>query len=356
MMRTKRARIFGLFLFCMGGMLLAQESMGNNLLFSSSSLQVKLSYTIKKIRKATNDSTYLETQFLYLDKNNKWKSLNAKIRKRGNFRLKTCYYPPLKVKLDKKEVVSTPFSEGRKFKLVTPCFRDDNSNDLVIKEFIAYKLYEKLSPYYFKTQLLDIDFEEVRSNKKKKKKLKGFLIEDIDDVAKRMDARELKRKVHPLQQDAYVSIVNSFFQCMIGNTDFSTGYQHNEKLLFKDGKSYPIPYDFDMSGLVNPPYATVSKIQGKQLPIEKVTQRLYRGFIREKNLIFEVRDLFLDRKAEVLAVFDEYQSFFERSSEYRKGKDYVGSFFRAIQEDDKFENMILNNLREKSPLDTITPY
>ncbi|MEO0570987.1 MAG: hypothetical protein AAF039_04725 [Bacteroidota bacterium] len=354
-MQMKRAMIFWLCLCCTWVNLLGQETFSAKIFFNDSPLQVKLSYSLKKVRKTTNDSTYLETQLYYVDENEQWQSIDTKIRKRGNFRLRTCYYPPLKIKMAKKGEVKPPFSENRKFKLVSPCFRDDKSNDLVVKEFIAYKLYEKLSPYHFKTKLLDIDFEEVRSKNAKKKRLKGFLIEDIDDVAKRLDAKQLKRKVHPLEQDAYISIINAFFQCMIGNTDFSTGYQHNEKLLFKGGESYPVPYDFDMSGLVNPPYATVSQIQGKQLPIQKVTQRLYRGFIRERNLIFEVRDLFLGKKKMLLGVFDEYQSFFERISEHKKGKDYVIGFFDAIEDYDKFESMILHNLREKSPLDTIRP-
>ena len=293
--------------------------------------------------------------FLYTDKEGDWQFIDAKIRKRGNFRLKTCYYPPLKIKFPKKAVANTPFDKNRKFKMVTPCFRDAEANDFMLKELIAYKLYEELSPFHFRTQLLDIDFEEVRSKRSKRRKLKGFLIEDIEDVAERLNARELKRKVHPMEQDGRVSIINAFFQCMIGNTDFSTGYQHNQKLLFKDGESYPVPYDFDMSGLVNPPYATVSKIQGKQLPIEKVTQRLYRGFVRDRGQIFEVRQLFLDKKEQLLKIMDRYRSYFDNPSEYQNCKAFVTGFFKTIKDDDRFEHMILKNLREKSPLDTITP-
>ncbi len=345
------------FCFCMliGMILHAQNSSHSTLFSTDAPLPIKWSFSIKQIRKTTNDSTYASSELSYADKKGKWRSIETKIRKRGNYRLKTCYYPPLKIKIGKKAVVNTLFSENRKFKMVTPCLRDANSNDLVLKEFIAYKLYEKLSPYFFKTRMLDIDFTEVRSKKTKHRKMNGFLIEDIDDVAKRLNANELKRKVHPLEQDARVSIINAFFQCMIGNTDFSTGYQHNQKLIFKEGESYPIPYDFDMSGLVNPPYATVSKIQGKQLPIEKVTQRLYRGFLRDRTQIFEVRQLFVDKKLELLKVIEEYKSYFNSTSEYQNCRDFIASFFKVIEDNNRFENMILANLREKSSLDTITP-
>lgn len=350
-------RVILLLAFIFPASILYGQDGSDMLLFTDyTPLPIHLSLSIKEVRKKTNDSTYLDSRFHYYDSSGEMQTLKTKFRKRGNFRLRTCYYPPLKLKINKREVANTPFSKNRKFKLVSACFRDDNANDLVIKELIAYKLYEKVSPYYFKTRLLDIDFEELRTKKAKRKQLKGFLIEDIDDVAERLGAEVHKRKVHPLEQDARVSIINSFFQCMIGNTDYSTGYQHNEKLVFKDGESYPIPYDFDMSGLVNAPYATVSKIQGKQLPIEKVTQRLYRGFVRDRNQIFRVRELFLEQQEELLAVFDTFQPYFEHPSEFKKSKDYVSGFFKILEDGDRFENMILDNLRIKmAPIDTITP-
>jgi len=343
--------------FCLfiGIQLCGQASAHSPVFSADSPLPIKLAFSTKKIRKTTNDSTYASTQLSFLEEKGTWRSIDAKIKKRGNFRLKTCYYPPLKIKMSKKTILNTPFSKNRKFKMVTPCFRDASANDYVLKEFIAYKLYEQVSPYHFKTRMLDIEFEELRSRKSKRKKMKGFLIEDIDDVAKRLNAKELKRKVHPMEQDARISIINAFFQCMIGNTDFSTGYQHNQKLIFKDGESFPIPYDFDMSGLVNPPYATVSKIQGKQLPIARVTQRLYRGFIRERGQIFQVREVFLQNKSALLDVIDFYKPHFENASAHQQCKDFVAGFFRVIEDDNRFENMILDNLREKmEPIDTIT--
>jgi hypothetical protein len=141
---------------------------------------------------------------------------------------------------------------------------------------------------------------------------------------------------------------------MIGNTDFSTGFQHNEKLLFKDGKNYPVPYDFDMSGIVNAPYATIPTIHGPPLPIEKVTQRLYRGFVRERETIFQVRELFLQKKDELLAVFDTYKPFFEKPSACEKAKNYTASFFTVLKDPDRFETMVLDELRIKmAPMDTI---
>ena len=41
--------------------------------------------------------------------------------------------------------------------------------------------------------------------------------------------------------DATTSVQNAFFQFMIGNTDFSTAYQHNGKLLYINKLIIPLP-------------------------------------------------------------------------------------------------------------------
>jgi hypothetical protein len=327
----------------------AQTSESARLFKQNIPLPIRFPLKTKEIRKKTNDSTYLDF-ILQFNDNGIWKSINAQYRKRGNFRLKNCYYPPLKVKINRKEAANSIFEKNNKSKWVYACNRNSDANDLVLKEFIAYQLYQKLAPYYFETRLLDITLNAGT----KTKALKGFLIEDIDDLATRVNARVNKRHVHPFGQDARVSIINAFFQCMIGNTDFSTGFQHNEKLLFKDGKNFPVPYDFDMSGVVNAPYATIPTIQGQPLPIEKVTQRLYRGFVRERKTIFQVCELFLQKKDELLAVFDTYRPYFEKPTACEKAKSYIASFFTILQNQEKFEAMVLNELRIKmAPLDSI---
>jgi hypothetical protein len=64
------------------------------------------------------------------------------------------------------------------------------------------------------------------------------------------------------------------FEYMIGNTDYSLYALHN--VIFvqtPDRMTYTVPYDFDISGLVHPPYA----IPARGLSIKSVDERLYRG-------------------------------------------------------------------------------
>jgi hypothetical protein len=66
------------------------------------------------------------------------------------------------------------------------------------------------------------------------------------------------------------------FEFLIGNTDWSIQYLQNIKLLAPDSNAMPtpVPYDFDMSGLVNTPYAKPAE----ELMLSSVSERRYRGY------------------------------------------------------------------------------
>lgn len=310
-------------------------------------LPIKLSFSIKDIKKETNDSTYIASRFKYKNEFDLWDSLDVKIRARGNFRLKNCYFPPIKLKFKKSDLKETIFKGEKRLKLVLPCINQSDKNDNVIKEYIAYKIFEIISPYYFKVRMVDIEFEELKKNKSKIHLVKGFLIEDDERLAKRIDGKVYDRSVHPLQQDDLTSVRNAFFQFMIGNTDFSQAYQHNVKLIFVEKKITPVPYDFDLAGLVNCSYAIVSQIGDKDMGIESVTQRKFRGFKRDMALFEQVRNEFIEKKPEIMATIDACQSYFDNEKEFSVARNYVLDFFEIIANERKYKNQILDQARLK---------
>ncbi len=317
-------------------------------LFSSDSvLQIKMNYANKVVRKSTNDSTYLNIDLDYQTGSDAWKSLPVRVRSRGNNRLKNCYFAPIKMKIKKEDYKGTLFKGNKKLKLVLPCLTEKDRNDYVVKEFLAYKLYELVSPYHYKTRLLEITLTEPKGKNFKEHKIKGFFIEDIKKVADRHGGKVLKRNMHPMQQDALCSVQNAFFQFMIGNTDFSTAYQHNEKLLFVNKSSMPVPYDFDMSGLCNTSYSVVSQVGKDVLPITEVTQRMYRGFKRDNEVMLEVRNQFLENKTKMLAIIDAHKVHFENPKAYIRCTAYINDFFDVLANDTEFKKEILNRARTK---------
>ena len=177
--------------------------------------------------------------------------------------------------------------------------------------------------------------------------VKGFFIEDIDKLADRVGGDVLKRNVHPMQQGTLSSIRNDFFQFMIGNTDYSAGYQHNEKLLFVNKTAVPVPYDFDMSGLCDTSYSVVSQIKDQELPISKVTDRLYRGFKRSNALMFQVKNEFLKNREKMLSVVDAHETYFKNPKEFIKCKKYIQGFFDVLADNARFQRDIMNVARTK---------
>ncbi|TVZ59067.1 hypothetical protein NA63_1592 [Flavobacteriaceae bacterium MAR_2010_105] len=310
-------------------------------------MPIKLSYSIKDLKKETNDSTYIDSKLSYKLNDDTWKSLEIELRARGNYRLKNCYFPPLKVKIKKSDSKDTPFEGNKSLKMVLPCLVQRDNNDNVVKEYLAYKLFELISPYHFKTRLLDVDLENVKRNSSKSYNLKGFFIEDDKTVAKRLEGKVYERKMHPLSQEPVASIRNALFQYMIGNTDFSQAYQHNVKVIYIDKEMVPIPYDFDMSGFVNTSYAVVSVIPGERVALESVTQRKYRGFVRDEALFEQVRQEFIKNKKEMFSLLDSHEHMFENADEFSIAREYLSSFFEVMVNNEKFKTEIVNSARKE---------
>lgn len=308
-------------------------------------LNINLSYSKKDLLTHTNDSTYIQSSFSYLTKEGSHKTIETRVRARGDYRRLHCYYLPLWLKISKDVSKGTLFEEDKKLKVVLPCLKSNKSNDHVIKEFLAYKIYEVVSPYHFETKMISIKLNENKENKVLHHDLIGFFIQDDKRIAEINEGEIVKRKIHPKAQDPLSATRNDFFQFMIGNTDYSLAYQHNEKLFFINKKFVPVPYDFDMSGIVNASYAVVSKIQNKTLPISEVTTRLYRGFDREEEVMQKVRQEYLINEAKIYNIVDQYEHYFQDPKEFKEAKNYLTGFFKIINDDSKFNKTILKRTR-----------
>jgi hypothetical protein len=310
-------------------------------------LPIKLSYSIKDLKKDTNDSTYLKTEMNYQDAEGTWKTIAVEIRVRGNYRRAKCDFPPLKLKFKKSAAKGTVFEGNKKLKMVLPCLKSKNLNDDLIKEYLAYRVYGLITPYHFKTRMIRFHLTETGGKRTEEYELLGFLIEDDNHFEKRFDGQEVKRFTHPVHMDTLSCVQNAFFQYLIGNTDYSMTYRHNEKLFRIRGGIVPVPYDFDMTGLVDPKYAVVSEVQNEQLPIEHVTQRLYRGYTREPAVFQQVRQQYLDKKGEILQLLEDHESYFGDPKEFERAWKFVLEFFEVLENDKKFKRSIVDTAREK---------
>ena len=312
----------------------------DSLFIDQKPLKIRLNYSNNNLNKNTNDSTLMKTKLFFIQEN-KNKEIDVLLRARGNFRRKHCYFTPVKIKIKKRDASNTIFSDNRTLKLVLPCKNERDKNDNILKEFIAYKIYEIISPFYFKTRRLEINYTDQKPKKQKNFNLIGFFIEDDDKVAKRFDSKIIKRKISPLAMDDFNSVNLSFFNFLIGNTDFSSAHQHNGKLLFYEKKIIPIPYDFDLTGWVKPKYGSgITNRLGFSFE-----DRNYIGFKREKTIYSKVRNNYLTLKEKILKTVELYESEFEYKKSYNLMMNYLKEFYEILEDDKLYDNLIVSEAK-----------
>jgi len=263
-------------------------------------------------------------------------TIPIKICVRGNFRKdqNNCDFPPLRLNFSDSSVISTIFEGQDKIKVVTHCrSRLDLYEQNVLKEYLAYKLYNLFAEESYYVRLAHIIYADVKGKLDTLEKM-AFLIEPTKQMAGRNGCERLKvSNIHQTKTNQQKTMLMAVFQYMIGNTDWSVWVQHNTILLKEASSTVPIvvPYDFDWSGLVNPPYAVPSEV----LPIETVKIRLYRGFCTSDAELQLVLDEVRQYKDEIYRLCNTVPGLSEK--ELKKTLKYIDDFFKIIENPKKVE-------------------
>ena len=318
------------------------QSQNSELFSDNLNLTAQLSFDFKDLYKNTNDSTFIKSTMVFSGNGLEKDSMTVRIRVRGNFRKKICYFKPMRLEIKKKQAENTIFENNRKLKLVVPCQNDKGKDELIYKELLAYKFFEEVSGVYLKTQPLTLKIIEKKGNKEIEHTMFAFLIEDDNKVAKRHDIKKFpKRRVSPLIVTDSSAINFAMFSYMIGNTDWSMAYQHNTEMFFNGKKLIAIPYDFDHSGLVNAYYAKPNPM----LKISSVTERVYRGLCKRDPEIFaSMRELYISKEENIYSRLNVYKDNFNEK-EYNRLTKYIKSFFDILKSESEFKDKILSKCR-----------
>ena len=269
-------------------------------------------------------------------------TITARVRVRGNFRKKICYFKPMRLEIRKKQAQNTIFENNRKLKLVVPCQNEKNKDELVYKEFMAYKFFEELSDIHLKTQAVSLKIIELKNGKEIEHTMFAFLVEDDDKVADRHEIKKYpSRRMSPLAVKDSSAINFTLFSYMIGNTDWSLAYQHNTEMFFDGRRMIAIPYDFDHSGLVNAFYAKPNPM----LKISSVTERVYRGLCKRDPQTFNnMRKLYISKEGSILNILNGFKENIE-VKEFERLNEYINSFYGILKSDTEFKNKILSKCR-----------
>jgi hypothetical protein len=273
-------------------------------------LQVKIETDAKLLRKSKSDEDpeYQPAFMTFFLSENDSVELDVRIKPRGIFRKSHCLFPPVWVNFDSIDFATSSVGTYDKLKLVTHCRDQESYKQQMLIEYYIYKMYEMLTDYSFRTRLLEINYKDT-VNKREPGWNYAFFLEDLDQIAERNDAVKMESEnMHPTRLNRDVATIMDVFQFIIGNTDWSVLTGHNVKLVkSNDREDYapkPVPYDFDYCGLVNASYAVPPEMLG----IEKVTDRVFRGFCTTPEEYQKVFDMILEHKEAMLDLF--------RNSEY----------------------------------------
>lgn len=282
------------------------------------------------------EEAWLNGTFAFTDADGSVHKVGLKLRTRGNYRRdkEHCDFAPIRLNLPKDKLAGTIFEGQDKLKLVTHCQNNDSVyENLVIREYLAYRLLHELTPRSFAVRLMRITYLNTGYDRERTKY--GFVIEEDRDVAKRngMKIADVGLITNEYLDPEQASLVH-VFQYMIGNTEYSVlrpepnrACCHNAKLMAPKGESIytPIAYDFDFSGLVNAPYAEPNP----RYKLPNVRVRQFRGSCQYDEQLEATLQYFREKKDALYKVIDDMEPMtrLTRSAVTR----YIDGFYDRIE-------------------------
>lgn len=260
------------------------------------------------------------------------------VRLRGNSRRRVCSFPPLRLSFSKKEGAGTVFDKQKHLKLVTHCRQSDQAQQSLLKEYMAYRIFNLLSEKSYRVRLLRITYSDTDPNPGEKELQRyGYVIESDKELAERIGAT----RVYPVgitrgSLDARQAALVYIFHYLIGNTDWSlvkadtdTHCCHNGALLDIDSRLFLVPYDFDLSGLVNAYYAQPDP----SLRISSVRKRMYRGYCLPTGELSSALQTIMEREADIATLPFNTPGVGEK--EMKTASKYLEAFFKSVKNIEK---------------------
>jgi len=300
---------------------------------------------------------YFPGQWTYTTADGTSQRLDVSIRTRGLFRREYCQFPPLQLNFKKGQVKETLFAGQNKLKVVAPCQDGAKSQQHVILEYLAYRTLQILTDNSFGTRLVRISY--VDSDEKRAPWTDmAFVIEDDEDMAKRLGLTRLKVVANEFDQmDHSTTALAELFQLLIANNDFSTlkspeGREccHNTEILALKNNAdvrIPVPYDFDLSGLVNAPYAAPPDF----LPTRFVTTRYYRGLCQPPGVLEETIAHVQSKREAIIALFENTRELEPKRK--KKTVKYIQDFFEILDDPKELRKQVYDRCRGKGLLDEV---
>ncbi len=335
--------VFCLLLAGVGGNAISAEP--DPLFASLEPLEITIAGPFTTLMRERPDEEELDGTASWIEADGTAVEVSVQLRTRGNYRRssETCTFAPLRLNFRGSEVEDTVFDEQDKLKLVSHCReRSTRYEQLVIREYLTYRMLNALTDISYRVRLLRITYRDTDEQRRDRESW-AFVIEHKDRFDNRtgFDALEVDGASLDDLNPAFTNLT-SVFQYMIGNTDFSPlsapegqGCCHNtHPFAVEGGDVHAVPYDFDMSGMINAPYAAPNPRFG----LRDVRQRLYRGRCRFNEHLPATLEQFQAARESLYALVADEASLTQTNR--RSMTSYLDSFFRVADDERAVERRL----------------
>lgn len=312
---------------------------------NQATLAVRIEAPFTTLMRERSETEEVDGTLSYTDSSGAVHSLDVKLRTRGIYRRRTCEFAPIRLNFRKQQVTGTEFAGQDKLKLVTHCENgSDAYEQYVLKEYLAYKIFNALTEYSFGARLLRATYVDSEDGGEERTRF-AFVIEDNDLIAARIGAQKSEaRSIEYASLDKSQANLIAVFQYLIGNTDYSMirpdkGKEccHNIELFAAGPDRYiPIPYDFDFSGIVNARYAEPHP----SLRMRSVTRRRYRGICENNDLMDATLAHIRSHEASIVQLPAGIEGM--EDSVREKARRYIDDFYEDIADAGSVEKNLLD--------------
>jgi hypothetical protein len=259
------------------------------------------------------------------------------VKYRGISRYEICTFPPMQINF-KKPLYSDSL-KIKKLKLVTHCQANNINDEYVVREYLVYKLYNALTDTSFRVRLLKVNYIDSKGNKRTIRKY-GIFIEPLEFLAKRTNSVPVKTS-SVNQSHIIASEMDrvAIFNYMVTNWDWSIPGQHNVEVIKPlsyntDGLGVAVPYDFDLTGVVNADYA----IPPANLEIENVRQPIFAGICRSREVYTEDLKRFLADKSKLYSTVNDFPHLNQRAK--KDIINFLDQFFDQLEKPKSLDSLV----------------
>ena len=264
---------------------------------------------------------------------NDYDSINkvVRLRARGNYRHRTCPFPPIRINLKKSDMGYADLQIIDNIKVVTHCRDNKVYEDYMLKEYIMYKLYNIVTDTSFRVRLLKIKYIDTGSKGEYFSRY-AFLLEPVDLLETRLNLLE-QEDIQPALENIEDALADklSLFQFMAGNLDWYLPTIHNLKIFSRpdteNQELVVVPYDFDYSGFVNAEYS----LPRDDLGLTNVRERAYIGPCRSEAEWRVLLDEFSEYHDQFIETIREFP-YIDRENK-KDLVEYVDSFYSLYRRD-----------------------